>query len=153
MKCKEIIKRRILLKISELYPYTYISCVRTRIYAHARAYIRMEATHFSGIGFSGNRRGSAFLPWMGVAWVFPEKRVDRGRLPCRGKTFPERTMDRGQRPRRVSVPGRSDSDKRAQESPRLMPRALIITSGKSEPRFPLRLPAGLQSLRQSGYRQ
>lgn len=72
MKCKEIIKRRMLLKISELHPYTYISCMYARMYAHARAYMHMEATHFSGIGFSGNRQGSAFLPWIGVARVFPE---------------------------------------------------------------------------------
>ena len=42
------------------------------MYAHARAYMHMEATCFSGIGFSGNRRGLAFLPWIGVARVFPE---------------------------------------------------------------------------------
>lgn len=53
--------------------YIYISCVCARICAHARAYMHMEATHFSGISFSGNRRGSAFLPWIGVARVFPEK--------------------------------------------------------------------------------
>lgn len=32
----------------------------------------MKATHFSGIVFSGNRHGSAFLLWIGVARVFPE---------------------------------------------------------------------------------
>lgn len=80
-------------------------------------YARIRATHFSGIGFSGNRHGSAFLLWIGVARVFPENGWTGVGFQVVAGHFQREDVDRGRRPHRVPV--RPDSDKRTQKkSPR-----------------------------------
>lgn len=61
-------------------------------------YARMEATHFSGISFSGNRHGSTFLLWIGVAWAFPENGWTGVGLLVVARHFQKERVDRGRRP-------------------------------------------------------
>lgn len=91
----------------------------------------MEATHFSGIGFSGNRHGSTFLLWIGVAWFFPENGWTGVGFQVVAGHFQREMVDRGRRPHRVPV--RPDSDKQAQKKPQASsPGAIAIIQGKSE---------------------
>lgn len=76
----------------------------------------MEATYFSGIDFSGNRHGSIFLLWIGVAWFFPENGWTGVGFQVVARHFQREDGGQGSAARRVPV--RPDSDKQAQESPR-----------------------------------
>lgn len=58
----------------------------------------MEATHFSGIEFSGNRHGPTFLLWIGVARVFPENGWTGVGFQVVARHFQREMVDRGRRP-------------------------------------------------------
>ena len=99
----------------------------------------MEATHFSGINLSGNRHGSTFLLWIGVARFFPENGWTGVGFQVVARHFQRERVDRGRRPHRVPV--RPDSDKRTQKKPQASsPGVIAIIQGKSESFALLYLP-------------
>lgn len=107
--------------------------------AHARAYIRTRAAHFSGISFSGNGQGSAFLLWIGVARVFPENGWTGVGFQVVAGHFQREMVDRGRRP--AAFPSGliviNGHKKKPQAS---SPGAIAIIQGKGESFALLYLP-------------
>lgn len=85
----------------------------------------MEATHFSGIGFSGNRHGSTFLLWIGVAWFFPENGWTGVGFQVVAGHFQREMVDRGRRP--AAFPSGLIVINRHKKSPRLHHLGLLLS--------------------------